>query len=490
MINITKNEIKFNDLEEKMWKKKMQEGLDELKEQLKIIDNQLLKDKNNEELEVKDFQKTTIKCKFGDLEFYRRRYKLTKNGKTKMVYLLDIYLELGYSGQYSQSIVELVLKEATEKSYRKTAETIRETTNVSITHTAARKILIDFSENHIKKLEKEKLKLYEKGFIEGEKEKKIIYEESDGIYIAKQDRKKNKKSRKGKKLKSEIKIGIIHEGFEKRYSNDFRVKNKQMVATIKSAKYFKRLVDMTIGTTYKEGSIEKIIINADGAGWCKDIAESTKERYQLDMFHIQKRITEAVTDKEYKELMSNIVKTNKPEDIFNIIYNYKEELEYDEKEEELKKVKELEEYLRNNEKGLLRYQYDLGLSQEEIEKLEETEYRNLGTEESQMYCGCRKRMKKNRTSWSDNGAEAMVKVISYIKSNLLEDLITGEMEKSIEKELSERIEEPKKVKKIKLGKIKYATQNSILESLTGYRKQKVKDLLRNKTFNQMRIIGN
>lgn len=490
MINITNNEIKFNDLEEKMWKKKMQEGLEELRNQLRIIDNQLLKDKNNADLEVKDFQKTTIKCKFGDLEFYRRRYKLTKNGKTRMVYLLDIYLELGYSGQYSQSIVELVLKEATEKSYRKTAETIRETTNVSITHTAARRILIDFSENHIKKLEKEKLKLYEKGFIEGQKELKMIYEESDGIYISKQNRKKNKKARNGKRLKSEIKIGIVHEGFEKRYSNDFRIKNKQMVATIKSAKYFKRLVDMTIGTTYKESGIEKIIINADGAGWCKDIAESPKERYQLDMFHIQKRISEVVTDKEYKELMSNIVKTNKPKDIFNIIYNYKVELEYDENKEELKKVKELEEYLRNNEKGLLRYQYDLGLSQEEIEKLDETEYRNLGTEESQMYCGCRKRMKKNRTSWGDDGAEAMVKVISYIKSNLLDDVITGRMEKAIQEELSERIEEPKKVKKVKLGKIKYATQNSILESLIGYRKQKVIDLLRNKTFNQMRIVGN
>ncbi len=490
MINITNNEIKFNDLEEKMWKKKMQEGLEELRNQLRIIDNQLLKDKDNADLEVKDFQKTTIKCKFGDLEFYRRRYKLTKNGKTRMVYLLDIYLELGYSGQYSQSIVELVLKEATEKSYRKTAETIREITNVSITHTAARRILIDFSENHIKKLEKEKLKLYEKGFIEGQKELKMIYEESDGIYISKQNRKKNKKARNGKRLKSEIKIGIVHEGFEKRYSNDFRIKNKQMVATIKSAKYFKRLVDMTIGTTYKESGIEKIIINADGAGWCKDIAESPKERYQLDMFHIQKRISEVVTDKEYKELMSNIVKTNKPKDIFNIIYNYKVELEYDENKEELKKVKELEEYLRNNEKGLLRYQYDLGLSQEEIEKLDETEYRNLGTEESQMYCGCRKRMKKNRTSWGDDGAEAMVKVISYIKSNLLDDVITGRMEKAIQEELSERIEEPKKVKKVKLGKIKYATQNSILESLIGYRKQKVIDLLRNKTFNQMRIVGN
>lgn len=71
MINITENTIKFNDLEEKMWKKKMQEGLEELREQLRRIDDQLLKDKDNEELEVKDFQKTTIKCKFGDLEFYR-----------------------------------------------------------------------------------------------------------------------------------------------------------------------------------------------------------------------------------------------------------------------------------------------------------------------------------------------------------------------------------------------------------------------------------
>ena len=139
---------------------------------------------------------------------------------------------------------------------------------------------------------------------------------------------------------------------------------------------------------------------------------------------------------------------------------------------------------------MLRYQYDLGLTQEEIEKLDETEYRNLGTEESQMYCGCRKRMKKNRTSWSDKGAEAMIKVISYIKSNLLEDLITGKMEKAIQKELSERIEETKKVKKAQIGKIKYATKNSILESLTGFRKQKLKELLRNKGFNEMRIVGN
>ena len=165
------------------------------------------------------------------------------------------------------------------------------------------------------------------------------------------------------------------------------------------------------------------------------------------------------------------------------------ELEHDKNEEELSTVKELEEYLRNNKKGLLRYQYELGLTKEEIEKLDETEYRNLGTEESQVYSGCRKRMKKNRTSWSDRGSEAMVKVISYIKSNILEDLITGKMKKAIDKELSERVEEPKKIKKVKVGKIKFATKNSILESLVGFKKQRVSELIRNKGFNEMRLIG-
>ena len=54
MLNISKNETKFNDLEEKMWKKKMQEGIEELKEQLRKIDKELLKSKNNNELEVKE----------------------------------------------------------------------------------------------------------------------------------------------------------------------------------------------------------------------------------------------------------------------------------------------------------------------------------------------------------------------------------------------------------------------------------------------------
>ena len=38
MINITNDRINFNNLEEKMWKIKMQEGIDELKTQLRKND--------------------------------------------------------------------------------------------------------------------------------------------------------------------------------------------------------------------------------------------------------------------------------------------------------------------------------------------------------------------------------------------------------------------------------------------------------------------
>lgn len=48
-----------------------------------------------------------------------------------------------------------------------------------------RKIVLDVAEKIIKPLEQEKIELYENGYIEGTREKEIIFEESDGIFIAK-----------------------------------------------------------------------------------------------------------------------------------------------------------------------------------------------------------------------------------------------------------------------------------------------------------------
>ena len=196
----------------------------------------------------------------------------------------------------------------------------------------------------------------------------------------------------------------------------------------------------------------------------------------------------AVSDEEYLKKMQQVVYTEQAEEIFNVIYNYKVELEADKKIVELEKVKELEEYLRNNEEGLKRYQYKLGYKADQLEEHKE-DLPSLGSEESEMYCTCRDRMKKNRTSWCVEGAEALLKVIMNKMNGTLEEIITKKAEKKIKEELAERIQEPKKVRKTKIASIQYAGRYEIANNFTGSTKKYIIDLLKDKKCNELMLIN-
>ncbi len=237
---ITDEKVNFNSLEENTYKKVMKFGRELIIEELKIIDNLIKQYRDKQIFKIKDFQRTTIKTKLAEIEFSRRRYEMEINGIKKYVYLLDELLEINCIGQYSQSVVEMIIREITKKSYRETAKTVSEDTESQITYTAVRKIVLELGEK-IKKLEEEKIKLYEEGKIEGSKEVEYVFCEHDGIYIKKQKSKKHKgkkkykvknfKKKKGKKRKNgiELKIAVIHEGKEARYENDFKLKNKKYI---------------------------------------------------------------------------------------------------------------------------------------------------------------------------------------------------------------------------------------------------------------------
>ena len=499
-MNMLSNEkINFKSLEEKTFKEMMKLGREIIQEELRMLDKLILDYRDKEIFVPKDFQETTLKTKLGEIPIARRRYKMVVNGKTKCIYLLDELLEINDFGLYSVGIVEMVTREITKKSYRETAKTISEDTDNTISHTAIRNIVLKLGEK-IKKLEEEKIKLYEEGKIEGEKETQYIFCEHDGIYIKKQKSKKHKgkkkfkvkhfKKKKGKKKKNgiELKIAVIHEGKEPRYRNDYKLKNKIIVGTASKAKDLKKIEDMIIGTTYKEHAIKNVVINGDGADWTGSIVEGAKEIFQLDMAHIQKKIYMSVSNEEYLKKMQDIVYTEQAKNIFSLIYNYKVELETDNKVAELEKVKELEEYLRNNEAGLQRYQYKLGYKEEQLEEHKE-DLPSLGSEESEMYCTCRDRMKKNRTSWCVEGAEALLKVIMNKMNGTLEEIITKKAEKKIKEELTSRIPEPKAVKKQKGNKIVYAGRYEIANNFTGRAKQHVLDLLKDKKCSELMLIN-
>lgn len=498
-MNMLSNEkVNFKSLEEKILKEMMKLGREIIQEELRMIDKLILEYRDKEVFKPKDFQGTTIKTKLGEIPIARRRYKMIIDGKCKTIYLLDELLEINDFGLYSKGIVEMVAREITKKSYRETAKTISEDTDNTISHTAVRNIVLKLGKK-IKEIEEEKIRLYEEGKIEGAKEAQYVFCEHDGIYIKKQKAKKKKgkkkikerhfKKKKGKKKKNgiELKIAVIHEGKEPRYRNDYKLRNKIIIGTASKAKDLKKIEDATIGTTYKEYAIKKIIINGDGADWTGNIVEGAKEIFQLDMAHIQKKIYIAVSDEEYLKKMQDIVYTEQAKDIFSLIYNYKVELEADNKISELEKVKELEEYLRNNEEGLQRYQYKLGYKEEEMTEITE-ELPSLGSEESQMYCVCRNRMKKNRTSWSVIGAEALLKVIMNKMNGTIEEIITKKAEEKIKEELASRVPDPKKIVKQKYKEMRYVGTSRILENITrSYTKENIKNILRTKKCSELMI---
>lgn len=124
-MSILSNEkINFKSLEENTFKEMMKLGRTIIQDELRMIDNLILKYRDSEIFTPKDFQGTTLKTKLGEIPIARRRYKMQVNGTIKYVYLLDELLEMNEFGLYSQSIVEMICREITKKSYRETAKTI------------------------------------------------------------------------------------------------------------------------------------------------------------------------------------------------------------------------------------------------------------------------------------------------------------------------------------------------------------------------------
>lgn len=105
-----------------------------------------------------------------------------------------------------------------------------------------------------------------------------------------------------------------------------------------------------------------------------------------------------------------------------------------------------------------------------------------------MYCVCRDRMKKNRTSWSVIGAEALLKVIMNKMNGTITEIITKKAEKKIKEELASRIAEPKTIKK-KENKIVYAGRYEIANNFTGSTKKYIIDLLKDRKCSELMLIN-
>ena len=410
---IASNEIKFNELEKKVFKFVSFFGCLIIKLLLESYDKKLMNNRDKKKYRHKGLRGTSVNTVMGEVKYKRVMYEVSEEGITKTVYLLDEVLNISAEGKVSSNLVEKVIETVpVTDSYRKSEKVIEETTNTTLSHEKIRNIVVKIGEKITNK-EKEERKLFDKKqLIAGLKEVTALFEEADGLWINLQGKDRKEKLEKNKKkaekenkefnpkikIKTELKLHVMYEGWKK---DDVRhsLVNKQYIAGIMKPKEIAKLRDARVFAQYDESKIKLRVTNGDGAKWTKGITVKGGI-YQKDQFHIMQEIIRDVP-KEYRNIFTELINKKEFDKIQPAIDGLKYELggEY----KVVKKLNKLQSYL---SRDLDRYQ-DLV---EVPEAPEGIEYRNMGTQESQIFSKLKKRFCSGRKAFSIYGANALSKV--------------------------------------------------------------------------------
>lgn len=392
-----------------------------------------MKARESKKYRHKGLRRNTIKTIMGEVEYRRAMYEVEENGIHKTVYLLDEKMHINVKGKVSENVIEKVVEIVPiTDSYRKAETVIKETTNATISFEWIRKLTVDVGDK-IAAREKEERKALSKGqLIAGLKQIPALFEEADGLWINLQGKdrkerldkqkekckKENKEFNPKQKVKTELKLHVMYEGWKKEDPRHSLV-NKQYIAGIMKPKEIKELRNARVYRQYDEKSIKLRVTNGDGVKWTKGTT-AKGGIYQKDQFHIMQEIVREVPEA--------------PEGI---------------------------------------------------------EYRNMGTQESQIFSKLKKRFCSGRKAFSEDGANALAKVCVLGEKFSLEDIETPiPIDTSVEewiKEIEENVRRNKKYKDsfLATGKIK-GEGTGITQSHTEHKV--MKEIMQMKEFSEMSFI--
>lgn len=397
------------------------------------LDEELCKNRNKAELRHKGARKTSIKTLMGEVPLSRALYKRFKDdGSAEYVFLLDKEIGLDTIGLISPNLVEKVLEHSCEMPYREVSQAISDFTNQSISHQGVWDIVQAVGEKQ-QEAEKGLVKSFENNELSGNKEVPVLFEEADGLWLSMQG-KSRKKSSKGRK---ELKIGVIYEGWEKRYpsSKEYKTVEKLAFAGYMKPEGLKSLRDAAVAKKYNVDEIVYRVLNGDGAAWIRNGHDLETDIFQLDPYHLAKSVVRNVYDKQARRHILRWLKDGEIEKALSKIDRLK--YECGGVESEVKKLTVLENYIKSNIDGIVVYKDRKSIV---LPKAPEgMEYRTLGTMERNVNIFA-KRM-KGAKSWSEKGANNLSKIIALKMGKGFKDKISALISGQLSERLTERFVE-------------------------------------------------
>lgn len=406
----------FNEIERLIFEAVCKAATDATRQILEKIDAELARTRDKKLLRDKGRRKTTVKTIYGEVEYRRHIYKNTRTGE--IIYLLDENLIIKKTGLLSENLTEKIICVAAETSYRQTSRFISEISGQNISHTAVWKAVNDIGTE----LTEKQASLYiEDDPSEKKKDRSVIFEEMDGVWVPMQDH-RHKKAKK-----QEIKVATLHDGWDA--GNPKKLKNRTLIAAIEPARAFCRRKEAVLSTLYNTDEIQYRILNGDGGAWIKDSAAGTV--FQLDRFHVLRAITANIRDKKARRDITDLYKNGSHAEMLEYIRIYSDSVATDDPaDDRSRKANELYSYLYNNLDGLKPWQ--LQLNGKIPAPPAGIIYKNGGCQESQNCTLITMRMKHRRMRWSERGANALLMLMCCIKNKILRKVLHNGIRQTVQ----------------------------------------------------------
>lgn len=426
---ILQNVDDFKELEREIYKLVCKITREKLKEVLKLIDEEIMKNRDKDIFENKDMRERTIKTIVGPLTIKRRYYE-DVNGNYHC--LLDEYLNLPDYARQSPGLKEAALDVVKDLSYRKTSEKVEELLGVSASPSAIHNWVQKLGSKITKEADKKRQDLFKDGLIpkkDGQRQElEHLFVEVDGIHIPLQ---------KEDKDRGELKLGIIYQGWERKHpsSDECNLTGKKYYGGVFASDQFWEETTTKLYENYrfKKGAVT--VLNGDGAPWITSGKEYIPDLSfrQLDTFHWNKEILRKLGRSSY---IPKIYDAIEGKDKQALKKHLKKAKSYRQKEKDREKVEKLETYLLNHWEALQDYRNkDLDLPDN---------VRGVGAIESNIDKVLANRFKKQGMRWSKPGARNLAKIIIANRNNELEQKISQMNWKIKKKEIKQSYRTVKK----------------------------------------------
>ncbi len=435
-------EVKFEALEKEIFRFVCNLGVQITQCMLEQLDKYLMQNRDKKRYKSKDFKNTSIKTVYGIVEYSRRIYYDTE--KHEYAFLLDETMQMEKIGMMSTNLAKKIAEATIDMPFRKAADTISATTGQTISSRGAWNVAQQIGQV----IQAEEQNLVQQMHAEqtrGTEESRIIFMESDGVYLhIQKDRKKAQSA--------EMKVATVYDGWEE---GGTKLHNKVVFAGMEPAKKFNEKTEAVIQSVFDIDTSQLRVLNGDGANWIKNTYEPDRI-FQLDRFHIKKEIRRCIRERNIRNRILNKFETNKMDEMLEDIRTYINSIDDGTDDKKVEMAAALYNYLNNNYDGLLPWQLQAGQVPEAPDGIT---YKNMGVQENQNCSLISIRMARRKTRWSVPGANNMAKLI-YMREN-------GDLDRIIELADGKISLPAEVVKKLSAGKIqkKVGTGNKWMEKI-------------------------